>query len=159
MTASQDPDALAAAVRELATPLADGLDVDLVDVEVKGDQGRRLLKLIADANDPAEGLDVDRIATLSRQVGNALEELDLVPGAYTLEVTSPGATRPLTRGRDFARNVGREVRVHMNPGVSPGEVHGEVVAADDGSVTVATADGERRVPLDEVDHGKVVLPW
>ena len=159
LAAKLDPERLATEVRELATPLADELGVDLVDVEVKGQTGSRVLKLIADAFHPGEELDIDQIAKLSRQVGDALDETDLVPGAYTLEVSSPGATRPLVRQRDFARNVGREVRVHLREGVSPGEVRGKIVAADDEVITVTNRDGEHRVPLGDVDHGKVVLPW
>lgn len=156
---ARDDERLPGRVRDLARPLADELDVDLVDVEVKGQPGRRVVKLIADHVEPGVGLDVDTIASLSRRVGDALDEVDLVPGAYTLEVTSPGATRPLRSGRDFVRNLGREVRVHMREGVSPGEHRGEVVAADDEHLTLATRGGQQQVPLADVDHGKVVLPW
>lgn len=160
MTASADDPTLPGRVRELATPLAADLDVDLIDVEVKGQAGRRVVKLVADSEDPARGLDVDTIASLSRAVGVALDETDLVPGAFTLEVTSPGVTRPLRRPRDFARNVGREVKVLRQEGADePREVRGEVVAADEDAVTLATPAGEVRLRIDEVDHGTVVLPW
>jgi ribosome maturation factor RimP len=160
VTARRDDPALPDRVRDLAVPLAEALEVDLVDVEVKGQPGRRVVKLVADTLDPAGDLDVDTIARLSRRVEDALDETDLVPGAYTLEVTSPGATRPLRRGRDFARNVGREVRVLRNEGTDgPREITGEVVAADDDEVTLATRDGHTRIPLVDVDHGTVVLPW
>lgn len=157
---SRGDDALAGRIRELVAPVAEGLEVDLVEVEVKGAQGRRVVRLIADALDPAAGLDVEVIATLSRRAGEQLDEVDLVPGAYTLEVSSPGATRPLRRSRDFARNVGREVDVlRGEEHGDPRTVRGEVTAADDEAVTLATADGEVRIPLAHIDHGKVVLPW
>lgn len=153
-------DALPSRVRDLAAPLAEDLGVDLVDVEVKGQAGRRVVKLIADSLEVSEEVGVDTIATLSRRVGDALDETDLVPGAYTLEVTSPGATRPLTSVRDFARNVGREVVVQRREDAGePAEVRGEVVATDDDGVTLTTADGQVRLPLVEVEHGTVVLPW
>lgn len=159
MAAQPDTAQLAATVRELAEPLAAELEVDLVDVEIKGQSGRHVVKVIADALEPGAGLDVDVIATLSRRLASSLEDDDPFPGAYTLEVSSPGATRPLRRGRDFVRNRGREVRLHLVAGTSPGELVGEVVDADDEAVTLATRDGERVVPLADVDHGQVVLPW
>ncbi|MEX1178025.1 MAG: ribosome maturation factor RimP [Nitriliruptor sp.] len=158
--ARPDDSTLPARVRELAVPLAEQLEVDLVDVEVKGQQGRRVVKLIADAIGPGPGLDVDTIASLSRKVGGALDETDLIPGAYTLEVTSPGATRPLRRPRDFVRNIGREVAiVRLEDLGDPRELRGEVTGADDDTVTIETGDGAVPVPLAEIDHGKVVLPW
>jgi ribosome maturation factor RimP len=161
VTASREKDeALPARVRDLAVPLAEPLGVDLVDVEVKGPRGRRVVKLIAETVDPAEELGVDTIASLSRKVATALDEVDLISGAYTFEVTSPGATRPLRGHRDFARNVGREVEVQRREGIdASAHVRGEVVGTDDDAVTLATSSGEVRLPLDEVDHGTVVLPW
>jgi ribosome maturation factor RimP len=160
VAARRTDDQLPARVRELAEPLAVDLEVDLIDVEVKGQAGRRVVKLVADHADVGSALDVDVIASLSRKVGSALDEQDLVPGAYTLEVTSPGATRPLRRGRDFARNVGREVDVVRDEAAGePAQVRGEVVAADDDTVTLRIDGAEQRLPLAEVDHGVVVLPW
>jgi ribosome maturation factor RimP len=155
-----DDAALADRVRELVVPVAEELEVDLVDVEVKGQKGSRVVRLIADALDPAAGLDVDLIARLSRRAGDRLDEVDVVPGTYTLEVSSPGATRPLRRARDFARNVGREVEVlRLEELGDPRTVRGEVSEVDDEAVVLATGDGTVRVPLGEVDHGTVVLPW
>lgn len=158
--ARTDEEALPARVRELAVPFAEELEVDLVDVEIAGSKGRRVVKLVADAIGPGAGLDVDTIASLARKVGNELDEVDLIPGAYTLEVTSPGATRPLRRPRDFVRNVGREIDLLRNEDAGePRTLRGEVVDADETAVTLTVGSDTVRVPLAEVDHGKVVLPW
>lgn len=155
--APQGDAALIDAVQQLAEPLAEAEGVELLEVEVKGQRNRRLVRLVADAED---GLDVDRIARISRAVGDALDEQDLVPGAYTLEVTSPGADRPLRTPRDFDRNRGREVRVVRREELAgPRELRGRVAEVADDRL-VLTVEGEDRViPLDEVAHGKVVLPW
>ncbi len=141
----------------LAEPIAAEQGVDLVDVEVKGPRNRRVVRLVADAEG---GLDIDRIAELSRAVGDAID--DVVPGAYTLEVTSPGTDRPLRRLRDFARNVGRDVRVQRTQAAAadaPGEVTGTVVAASDDVVHLEVDGDEVALPIDDIDHGKVQLPW
>lgn len=159
--ATNDEGVLPARVRDLAAPIADELGVEVLDVTVTGGKGRRLVRLTADTVDlEAAGLDIDTIATMSRRLGDLLDEHDLLPGAYTLEVTSPGADRPLTRPRDFARNVGREVRVTRHgddEDVPP--LTGEVVASTADAVTLATASGEVVVPFEDLDHARVVLPW
>lgn len=159
---SQDESQLAERVRALATDVASGLEVEILDVVVKGSPGRRLVRLVADVADltSPDGVDIDTIATLSRRLGDALDEQDTIAGSYTLEVTSPGADRPLRTPRDFVRNLGREVRVVRDEAVEGDrEARGTLVAADEDAVTLEAAGEQVRIELTEVDHGAVVLPW
>jgi ribosome maturation factor RimP len=152
-----DDGQLPAVIHDLVAPVATDLDAELLDVEVKGQRGRRLVRLVADAEG---GLDIDVIATLSRRAGEVLDEADVVAGTYTLEVSSPGADRPLRAPRDFARNVGRDVRVlRTEDAEGPRELTGTVVAATDEGVTLELDDAEVTVTYEQIDHGKVVLPW
>jgi ribosome maturation factor RimP len=160
--ATNDEGVLPERVRDLAEPIARDLGVEVLDVTIKAGKGRRLVRLTADAAelDAAAGLDIDTIATMSRRLGDELDEHDLIPGTYTLEVTSPGADRPLTRPRDFARNTGREVRVtRTGDDEDAASLTGEVVTTTDAAVTLATASGEVVVSFEDIDHAKVVLPW
>jgi ribosome maturation factor RimP len=152
-------DTAAARVRELALPVADELGVEVLDVVLAGARGRRVVRIVADTADvtAGSGLDVGTIATLSRRLGGALDEHDVLPGAYTLEVTSPGVDRPLRTPRDFARNVGRDVRLVCTD--DRDELAGTVVAADDEHLTLRIDGDEVEVPFADVDHGAVVLPW
>jgi ribosome maturation factor RimP len=144
---------LAAVVRELVGPVAADLEVDLIDVEVKGQRGSRVVKLIADT---VGGLDIDDIATLSRRAGEVLDDRDVVDGSYTLEVTSPGTDRPLRDPRDFARNLGRDARVQRT---GQAELTGTVVRVEDDTLVLEVGGDEVAVPFTELDHGKLVLPW
>jgi ribosome maturation factor RimP len=152
-----DETTLVARVRDLAGPLAADLDVELIEIEVKGQKGRRLVRVTADSADleAQPGLDIDVIARLSRDLSKLLDEHDPIPGGYTLEVTSPGADRPLTRPRDFARNIGRDVRVVREED----ELTGTLLAVTETELTLESDRTEVVVPLADVDHGKVVLPW
>jgi ribosome maturation factor RimP len=148
------------AVRALAAPLAARLELDLLEVVVKGSQGSRVVRLVVDAAslDPDVGIGIDDIAVLSRELDEAVDREDPIPGAYTLEVTSPGADRPLTRPRDFARNRGREVRLELVDGAGE-QLVGELRDVTGSTLTIATDDGDRELPLDAVVRGHVVLPW
>ena len=144
---------LEATVRDAVALVVDAAGVDLIDVEIKGPPNRRVVRVIADADG---GLDIDRIAELSRDVSNVLDDADIVNGSWTLEVSSPGVDRPLTTDRDFARQVGRDVRLALPEG---DDVVGTLRAVTEG-VLVLDVDGtEMNVAITDVDHGRVELPW
>lgn len=146
---------LTSTLRDIVAPIVVSDEVDLVDVEVKGPPNRRLVRVTADA---AGGLDIDRIADISRRVGDALDTADAITGSWTLEVTSPGVDRPLTTARDFARQRGRDVRLVLADPEAD-DVVGTVVEASDDSVTLTLDGAAQTYPLADVDHGRVELPW
>lgn len=153
-------DEIATRIRALAGPVLDEHEVELVEIEVRGAHGSRVVAIVGDKDD---GLDLDLIADLSRTIGDRLDEDDLVTGKYTLEVSSPGVDRPLRTLRSFRRNVGRDVRVVRNrPAIDrgeKGELTGTLDAVDDDGLHLTVGKETVVVPHDDVDHGKVVLPW
>ncbi|MFP4312230.1 MAG: ribosome maturation factor RimP [Nitriliruptoraceae bacterium] len=159
MPRSSDAD-LREVVAALARPLAAALDLEVLEVVVNGAQGSRVVRIVVDtvATDPEAGVGIDEIARLTRELDEAIDREDPIPGAYTLEITSPGADRPLTRARDFARNRGRRVRVELAAEAGE-ELTGELVEVTGSTLTIATDDGDRELPLDAVVRGHVVLPW
>jgi ribosome maturation factor RimP len=103
-------DATVTRVWELAAPLAEGEGMEIVDIEFRreGGRGGRVLRLYLDKEG---GPNVDDLSRVSRQLSELLDSQDAVPGAYTLEVSSPGINRPLKRPEHFARFIGKRIRV------------------------------------------------
>jgi ribosome maturation factor RimP len=97
-------------VENFATPLLDEMGLELVEVQFRQESGW-VLRLFIDRN---EGLNVDDCASVSRQVATYLEVEDIIRHAYTLEVSSPGAERPLKRLEEFVRFSGKKIRVKLN---------------------------------------------
>jgi ribosome maturation factor RimP len=120
-----------------------------VDVQVS-DTGR-----IAEGAPPAEPVDIDVIAALSRALDEALVAGRVVPEDATLEVSSPGVERPLTTPHDLVRNLGREVELSLDEG----PLRGRLVAVEDGTVALVAAGAEQRVALERVAVARLVLPW
>jgi ribosome maturation factor RimP len=151
--------ALPSHVQELADRVAGGHGVEVLELNLRGQGRGRVLSVILDAEDPVEA---DVVELVSKDLSRALDEADPVAGSYTLEVSTPGLSRPLHTRRDFRRQRGHEVTIvrgATDPGPATSSIQGTVVDADDEAV-VLEADGEQiRVPLSEVVHGKVVLPW
>jgi ribosome maturation factor RimP len=128
-----------------------------VDVAV-ADQGR-----IADGAAPADPVDIDVIADLSRALDAALVAGSIVPEDATLEVSSPGVERPLLTAADLVRNLGREVEIEVDgrgDGLSEADaVRGRLVAVEDGTVALVAAGSEQRIELERVARARLVLPW
>jgi len=103
-------DATVGRVWELAAPLAENEGMEIVDIELRHERSRggRVLRLYLDK---AEGPTVDDLSRVSRQLSELLDSQDVVSGAYTLEVSSPGINRPLKRPEHFARYIGKRVRI------------------------------------------------
>lgn len=89
-----------------------GFDLDSLDVQQAG--RKKLVKVVVDADD---GIGLDEVAAASRAVSHVLDEHEhLIAGAYTLEVTSPGLSRPLIRQRHWQRAKFRLVKVTPKDG-------------------------------------------
>lgn len=140
-------------LREIVEPIVTDDGAELVEIVVKGYPGSRVVRIVVDAE---EGVDVERCARLSRSVSSAFDDLDPISGTYTLQVTSPGADRPLETERDFARNVGRSVHVSFE---EDDPIEGVVVAVDDDVVTLEVDGEDVEVALPDVTDARVVLPW
>lgn len=142
------------AVREVVGPVVEAAGLYLEEVTVTRAGSASVVRITIDLPDDAVGsLDSDRLGDASRAMSAALDEDDVVAGAYTLEISTPGTSRPLTELRHFKRARTRLVTLRMMDG---GRVEGrltDVVTDGDGDVLVL--DGETRVPVGDVRRGKV----
>ena len=143
---------------DLARPLADRADVDLVAVEVKGEGSRRRIRVVVDRKG---GVDLATCQRISRELGKALDDVDPLTQRYTLEVTSPGTDRPLDDQRAFDRVEGRRVKAILRVDEdSTREVRGTVTRAEATAVVLTTDDGTAvEVAYDEIIKATQELPW
>jgi ribosome maturation factor RimP len=138
------------------TPLLAAQGLDLVDVEV----GRGLVRVTVDR---PGGIDLEGLAAANRTVSAALDELDPLPGRYTLEVSSPGVERRLRSPEHFARAVGETVSVRTVPGAGEARrVQGRLASSDGTGFVLEDPDvpgGSMHVTYDEVERARTVFEW
>ena len=124
--------------------------MDIGDVELTGATKAPCVRVRFDRPDGA-GITLDEVTAQSRWVSDVVEGLDPVPGAYTLEVSSPGMARPLRRPSDFIRFVGSDVELQTTATEGRRKFKGRIDAADESAVTLALEDGESvSISYDEV---------
>ncbi|WP_326687645.1 MULTISPECIES: ribosome maturation factor RimP [unclassified Streptomyces] len=131
-------------LRGLLEPLVSKRGLDLEEIEVTPAGKRRVLRVVVDADD---GVQLDTCADLSRALSEVLDESDAMGGSpYVLEVTSPGADRPLTEQRHYRRAVGRLIKAQLTEEAGGGEVTARLMAVDDEGVDLEIPGVKGRKP-------------
>lgn len=156
-----------AALEAAMTPVFRAHGASSVEVSFKTDAGGWVLRVLAEppwdgvTPEPAisPSLTLDQIAELSRDLSTVLDEVDVIPHRYSLEVGSPGLDRPITSDADFRRFVGRSAKVQLSRAVANGQkvLRGTLEGAD-AKVFRMTVDGHAvEAPLADVVRAHLVF--
>jgi len=123
--------------------------MELVELEVKGNLNSRIVRIYIDK---PSGISHEDCQVISDQVGTVLDIEDLIPGSYTLEVSSPGLTRRLTKESDFHRFRGRLVKIQTKlPIDGMKTLRGILLGLEGGTVTVELKKAELvKIPLGSI---------
>jgi ribosome maturation factor RimP len=140
----------------MVSPYLAAEQVELDDVEVRGGESK-MVRIVVDAEG---GVDIDRIADLSRGIARLLEEADATLAEYNLEVSSPGLERKLRRPRHYEKVVGKVVRVKTKAEHAGGHSHkGSLVAAGEADFTIDVDGRELTIDYDDVLTATTVFEW
>jgi ribosome maturation factor RimP len=145
-------------VRDLAAAVARRRSIRLWDVEVAGQPGRQIVRVLVDAD---EGIDLDTVADVAEEISRGLDLKDPIGGRYTLEVSSPGIERNLKEPEHFRLSVGERVVVKTTDKLV-GDSHrleGTIVDARDDSVQLTVADEQVDVPYQAIKSARTVFEW
>ena len=133
-------------VADMVTPFLVREGFELVDVEYVEEGGNRYLRVYVDKEG---GIDIDECGVISEFLSAELDKKDPIPDAYILEVSSPGAERPLKKPEDFRRAVGKHVYVKtLEPVDGSREFEGTLLAYDEQSVKVKAVRKGRSKEID-----------
>ena len=153
-TPSGARDALTGRLRPVVADAVAELGFDLESLDVQAAGRRKLVRVVVDADD---GVELDLLSGVSRVVSTALDAHDdILGGPYTLEVTSPGVDRPLTRPRHWRRAKLRLVRVRPHEGA---EFTGRVGPSDETGVALLVDGTLRRVEYGTVARATVEVEF
>lgn len=146
-------------IKALIEPTLVHMGYELYAVEQSGQSGRTLRVSI----DRAEAVTIDDCERVSRVVGPLLDNANLIAGPYNLEVSSPGAERPLRRKEDYERFNGKRVNVRYRTGETETVVEGQLVAVDGAGIAVQAQAARGRAPVvvhigwDDVASGRLAV--
>lgn len=143
-------------IEEIITPSVEAMGYEVVRVQVTGGQ-HAVLQIMAERADGAP-MTVEDCADLSRSISALLDVEDPIKNAYTLEVSSPGIDRPLTRLKDYARFAGFEAKLETRLAVDGRKrFKGMLKGVEDDLVCIDTEQGAARLEFDNILRAKLVL--
>ena len=143
-------------VTELIEPTLHDMGFELVRVLMSGGQ-RPTLQVMVERSDRGP-VTLDQCAEISHAISALLDVADPLPGAYRLEVTSPGLDRPLVRRADYERFAGFEARLETElPLEGRRRFRGRLLGIADDQVRLALPEGETSIPFDAIKKAKLVL--
>ncbi len=152
-------DEVVAKVRAVAERVGAGEGLEIVDVELLGGGRNRVLRIFIDKPGGVSHGDCELV---SRDVGTILDVEDVVPGGrYTLEVSSPGLERKLTKPADFERFLGQKARIVLkSPVENQRRWEGVLAGFADGVITLEPSSGKvLRIGLDQVEKANLKFEW
>ena len=152
-------------VRDIAGRVAADRGLEIFDVQFRREAPGMVLRVQIDRPGPAasaeESVSVEDCAHVSRELSAILDVEDVVPSAYTLEVSSPGLDRPLRRADDYRRFAGRSAKIVVRGQVEgQGFFRGRLGGVDGGDVLIDGEDGKKhRVPLDAIARANLEVEF
>jgi len=152
-------------VREAAARVASTHGLEIFDVQFRREASGMVLRVRLDRPGPAatpeESVSVDDCARVSRDLSAMLDVDDVVPVAYTLEVSSPGLDRPLRHADDYRRFSGRRAKLVMREMVDGQKCVKGILARDEGADVLIDGDDGRRhqVPVGVITRANLEVEF
>jgi ribosome maturation factor RimP len=145
-------------IEEIAERVAASDGIEVVEVELKGSGSNQFLRISIDKPAGVTHADCELV---SQQVGTILDVEDVVPGHYTLEVSSPGVERKLLKPNDYIRFQGKKAKIVLrSPVENQRQWEGLLAGFENDTVALDTGvRGVRRFPLDQVERANLKFEW
>jgi ribosome maturation factor RimP len=153
-------------VREIAERVASSSGLEIVEIEFLGGGKARMLRVFLDkasaGTDPLAGVTHEDCANFSREFGTILDVEDVMPGSYTLEVSSPGLDRKLIKAADFTRFTGSRLKLTTRQPVNNNRhFEGRLESFKDGRLTLdlSVASHKSRKKMGEAAGEKIEVEF
>ncbi|MFZ3587883.1 ribosome maturation factor RimP [Bacillus sp. DJP31] len=148
-------------IEELVSPILEELQLELVDVEYVKEGKDWFVRVYIDSS---VGIDIEQCGTVSERLSEKLDDLDPIPHLYFLEVSSPGAERPLKKPKDFEKAIGKQVYIKMyEPIEGEKQFEGVLTSFVEGLVTITYLVKTRKkvitIPYEKVASARLAVTF
>jgi ribosome maturation factor RimP len=146
-------------IRELLAPILESSGLSLWDLEFQKKGPKWLLRVYIDRE--SGGVTLDDCEAVSRDLGTALDIEDIIPHSYTLEVSSPGLDRALSRPEHFVRFTGSDIIVKTYQPINGQKVfHGKLLSMAEDAIKVGIEKGiVLEIPLTNISKASLAVVY
>ena len=120
-------------ITQFLTPQLESIDCYLIEARIRGEKSSKIVEIFIDSD---QGASIEKCSRISREVSQFLDNSDLIPGRYRLDVSSPGLDRSLSHPRQFTKNIGRHCKVRYAQNGQQMDITGILQDAKDDSIEV-----------------------
>ncbi|MGM0873705.1 MAG: ribosome maturation factor RimP [Bacillota bacterium] len=139
-------------IEQLVKPILDDMNLELVDIEYVKEGSNWFLRLFIDSE---KGIDIEECGVVSERLSEQLDELDPIQHNYFLEVSSPGAERPLKKEADLIKAIGKQVHIKTYEPINGEKLFEGVLTDFDGQTVTVNVTIKTRKKLVEIPYDKV----
>lgn len=144
-------------VKEIAEPILEKEGMELVDIEYQREKQGWVLRFYI--HKPG-GVSIEDCAFISEKIGRELDFYDPIPHSYTLEVSSPGLDRPLTKINDFKRNIGEKAIIFFKENYKGiRNIQGKILGIDNNEVILEIKGEIINIPIEKIHHAKLIVEF
>ncbi|WP_435921208.1 ribosome maturation factor RimP [Paenibacillus sp. DYY-L-2] len=144
-----------AAVEEMVNPYLEENGFELVDIEYVKEGSNWFLRVFVDKDG---GIDIDDCGRISEYLTEKLDENDPIPSAYFLDVSSPGAERPLKKPEDVTKAVGKDVFVTTYEPVNGlKEFEGRLLSFENEELVIEIGKKSHTIPYSKVASARLAI--
>jgi ribosome maturation factor RimP len=151
---SKNEKAIIKQIESLVEPLCDSEGLELVHIEYQREAGGKVLRLYIDR---PEGISIDDCVNVSRQLNDLLDVNMNNMGPYTLEVTSPGPERPLSKLKDYERFKGRKAKIKTRQPINEQKnFTGIIIGTSTQQIRLSSNEKTVVIPFDHISKARLV---
>ena len=148
-------------VEEMAAPILEELNLELVEVEYVKEGRNWFLRVYIDKDG---GVDIEECGLVSEKLSEQLDEKDPISNNYFLEVSSPGAERPLKKDQDYIKAIGKNVHVKTYEPIDNEKEFEGILKDFDGSqvtleIKIKTRKKELVIPYDKIAKARLAVSF
>ena len=141
-------------LNDLIKPAVEKMGYELTDIEVINQGHEQLISIFIDN---LTGINIEDCEIVSRQISLLLDVENPISGKYTLEISSPGLDRKLTKFNHFKRFIGNELRIKLLRSMDGRRnFRGKLLAANKESIKVQVDDQLYKLPIDMIEIARLV---
>ena len=143
-------------IKNLVMPVLEDAQIYLIDMQLRGGRNNQVLSIYVDTE---EGVTLQQIAKVTREIEGLLDLEEPISGKYRLDISSPGIDRPLTEIWQFKKNIGRNLKVQLKIDDTIPEKTGKLIRVDEDNLWLMQNNQEIRIPMSQIMKAVIQLKW